>query len=279
MHAVQYVKNDVACLLKEQRLFPSGHPLRYDRFMSDAPRPSGPIAEQLITTGDTLFKWRSYAPLLLLPLFILSLMDERPPTPFAWEFVCFLISLSGLFLRAYVVGTAPEGTSTRGTRRPTADSLSTRGAYSIVRHPLYLANTLVALGCSLLSGTWYFPLIVILLSFIYHERIAAREELFLQNTFGERFLTWAREVPAMFPSFRHYQAPAVPFQIHKVFTQESHGLFAIGTAFLVLDALEDSIRLRTPYVDPRWVTVFIATLMPFLYVVISKKAAQGVPKI
>jgi Putative protein-S-isoprenylcysteine methyltransferase len=247
--------------------------------MSDAPRPSGPIAEQLIATGDTLFKWRSYAPLVLLPLFILSLMDERPPTPFAWEFVCFLISLSGLFLRAYVVGTAPEGTSTRGTRRPTADSLSTRGAYSIVRHPLYLANTLVALGCSLLSGTWYLPLIVILLSFIYHERIAAREELFLQNTFGERFLTWAREVPAMFPSFRHYQAPAVPFQIHKVFTQESHGLFAIGTAFLVLDALEDSIRLRTPYVDPRWVTVFIATLMPFLYVVISKKAAQGVPKI
>lgn len=66
MHAVQYVKNDVACLLKEQRLFPSGHPLRYDRFMSDAPRPSGPIAEQLIATGDTLFKWRSYAPLVLL---------------------------------------------------------------------------------------------------------------------------------------------------------------------------------------------------------------------
>ena len=166
-----------------------------------------------------------------------------------------------------------------GTRRPTADSLSTRGAYSVVRHPLYLANTLVALGCSLLSGTWYLPLIVILLSFIYHERIAAREELFLQNTFGERFLTWAREVPAMFPAFRNYRAPAVPFQIHKVFIQESHGLCAIGTAFLVLDALEDSIRLRTPYVDPRWVAVFVVTLMPFLYVVISKKTAQGLPKL
>ncbi len=266
-----------ACL-EEQRLFLSGHPLRYDRFMN-APRPRGPIAEQLITTGDTLFKWRSYAPLLLLPLFVLSLMDERPPTPFAWEFVCFLISLSGLCLRAYVVGTAPEGTSTRGTSRPTADSLSTRGAYSMLRHPLYLANTLVALGCSLLSGTWYLPLIVILLSFIYHERIAAREELFLQNTFGERFLTWAREVPAVFPAFRNYRASEVPFQIRKVLVQESHGLCAIGTAFLVLDALEDSMRLRTPHVDPRWVLVFIATLMPFLFVVISKKAALGIPKL
>jgi hypothetical protein len=187
---------------------------------------------------------------------------------------CFLVSLSGLFIRAYVIGTAPEGTSTRGTRQPTADSLSMLGAYSIVRHPLYLANTLVALGCSLLSGTWYLPFIVILLSFIYHERIAAREELFLRNTFGERFLRWARDVPAMIPAFGNYRPSGVPFQIHKVFVQESHGLCAIGTAFLVLDTLEDSIRLHTFTVDLRWLAVFVATLIPFLYVVAAKKAAR-----
>jgi protein-S-isoprenylcysteine O-methyltransferase Ste14 len=246
--------------------------------MSDT-RHNSPIAEQLTTTGDTLFRWRSYAPLALLPLFLLSLLDDRPPTPFAWEVVCFLISLAGLFLRAYVIGTAPAGTSTRGTRKPSAESLSTLGAYSIVRHPLYLANTLVALGCSLLAGTWYLPFIVILLSFIYHERIAAREELFLLNTFGDRFLTWAREVPAMIPAFGQYRPSGVPFQIHKVFVQESHGLCAIGTAFLVLDTLEDSIRLRTFSVDPRWVMVFVATLIPFLYVSATKKIVRRAARI
>src|SRR5688572_28326096 len=148
-------------------------------------------------------------PLLLVPLFVLSVFDDRAATPFAWELVCFAVALSGLLLRAFVVGTAPQGASTRGTRRPTADSLSTLGAYSIVRHPLYLANTLVALGCSLLAGTWYLPAIVVLLSFIYHERIAAREEAFLQSTFGDSFRGWASEVPAMVPALGGYRPSGV----------------------------------------------------------------------
>jgi protein-S-isoprenylcysteine O-methyltransferase Ste14 len=243
--------------------------------MADIRRQHGSISEQLTAAGDTLFRWRSYMPLVLVPLFLLALSDDRPPTPFAWEVFCFLVSLSGLLLRAYIIGTAPEGTSTRGTRRPTADSLSTLGAYSIVRHPLYLANTLVAVGCALLSGTWYLPLIVVLLSFIYHERIAAREEAFLQNAFGERFQSWAREVPAMIPAFGGYRPSGVAFQLRRVLVQESHGLCAIGTAFLVLDTLEDSVRLHGFHVDIRWLTVFVATLVPFLLVVGRKTARRA----
>lgn len=229
--------------------------------------------------GDALFRRRSYMPLVLVPLFVLSLLDDRPATTFAWEVFCFAIALSGLFLRVWVVGTAPQGASTRGTRRPTADSLSTLGAYSIVRHPLYAANTLVALGCALLSGTWYLPLIVALLSFIYHERIAAREEVFLQTTFGDSFRAWARDVPAMIPAFGRYRPSHVPFQFQKVIVQESHGLCAIGTAFLVLDTLEDSMRLGYIHVDPRWVAIFVATLIPLLIVVIGKKTGRRMAQI
>jgi protein-S-isoprenylcysteine O-methyltransferase Ste14 len=218
-------------------------------------------------------------PLVLVPLFVLSLLDDRPATPFLWEVFCFAVALSGLFFRAFVVGTAPEGASTRGTRRPTADSLSTLGAYSIVRHPLYVANTLVALGCSLLSGTWYLPVIVVLLSFIYHERIAAREEAFLQTTFGDSFRAWANEVPAMIPAFGRYQPSHVPFQLQKVIAQESHGLCTIGTAFLVLDTLEDSVRLGHLQFDPRWLAIFVVTSVPFLIVVISKKASRRTAQI
>lgn len=247
-------------------------------FMPEAPRNS-PITEQLATTGDALFRRRSYMPLLLVPLFVLSLFDDRAPTPFAWELLCFAVALCGLLLRAFVVGTAPHGASTRGTRRPTAESLSTRGAYSMVRHPLYLANTLVALGCALLSGTWYLPVIVVLLSFIYHERIAAREEAFLQSTFGDGFRAWASEVPAMIPAVGRYQPSNVPFQWQKVLMQESHGLCAIGTAFLVLDTLEDSVRLGRFQIDPAWLTIFVATLIPFLIVVTVKKTSRRTAQI
>ncbi len=232
----------------------------------------GPITEELPATGDALFRRRSYMPLVLVPLFLLSLLDNRPATPFSWELACFAVALSGLLFRVFVVGTAPHGASTRGTRRPTADSLSTLGAYSIVRHPLYVANTLVALGCALLSGTWYLPVIVVLLSFIYHERIAAREEAFLQSTFGDAFRAWANEVPAMIPAFGRYQPSHVPFQLQKVIAQESHGLCAIGTAFFALDTLEDSVRLGYLQIDPIWLAIFVATFVLFLVVVIAKKA-------
>ncbi len=242
--------------------------------MADTRRKRGPIAEALPATGDMLFRWRSYMPLVLVPLFLLSLTDDRPPTPFGWELLCFAVALSGLLFRSFVVGTAPHGTSTRGTRRPTADSLSTLGAYSIVRHPLYLANTLVALGCSMLSGTWYLPLIVVLLSFIYHERIAAREEAFLESAFGDSFRAWAGEVPAMVPAFGRYQPSGVAFQVRKVVVQEAHGLCAIGTAFLVLDTLEDSARLGYFHVDSRWLAIFIATLVPLLVAFVAKKSSR-----
>ena len=237
------------------------------------------IVDELSATGDVLFRWRSYMPLVLLPLFVLSLGNNRPPASFSFEAFCFAISLAGLCLRAVVIGTAPQGTSTRGTKRPTADQLNTSGAYSVVRHPLYLANTLIWVGCSLLSGTWYLPVIVILLSFIYHERIAAREEAFLLETFGERFRVWAAGVPAMIPSFATYRSSGILFQARKVLMQESHGLCAIGTAFLVLDTLEDSARLHRLHVDPRWLVVFLVTLVPFLFAVVSKQSARRMAKL
>jgi hypothetical protein len=52
--------------------------------MSESGRRSGAIVDQLSAAGDVLFRWRSYMPLLLIPLFALSVNDDRPPTPFAW---------------------------------------------------------------------------------------------------------------------------------------------------------------------------------------------------
>ena len=242
-------------------------------------RESGSIVNQLSATGDVLFRWRSYMPLLLIPLFVLSVLDDRRPTVFAYEVVCFAVALCGLLCRAFIIGTAPAGTSARGTTRPTADMLMTTGAYSMVRHPLYLANTLMWSGCAMLSGTWFLPVIVILLSFIYHERIAAREEAFLKGAFGEAFHEWTRAVPALVPDLAAYRPSGVPFQAGKVFVQESHGLFALGTAFLVLDTIQGSLRRHALHLDVRWLAVFLATAVPFLIVVTTKRAARRAPKI
>ena len=237
------------------------------------------IVDELPATGNVLFRWRSYAPLVLVPLFALSVGRDEAPTSLLWELVAFAVALAGLSIRAYVVGTAPEGTSTRGTRTPTAGELMTSGAYSLVRHPLYVANTLIWIGCAMISGTWFLPIILLLVSFIYHERIAAREEAFLLDAFGDRFRAWTRDVPALIPRLSGYRRSPVVFQTRRVIVQESHGLCAIGTAFFVLDTLEDSIRLGAFYLDPFWTFIFALCAIPFLGVMMMKKLARPAAKI
>jgi hypothetical protein len=56
-------------------------------------------------------------------------------------------------------------------------------------------------------------------------------------------------------------------------------LCAIGTAFLVLDTLEDSVRSGQFVVDSRWVTIFIVTALPLLIVLVAKKSGSRLTQI
>jgi hypothetical protein len=83
----------------------------------------------------------------------------------------------------------------------------------------------------------------------------------------------------MIPNLGGYRPSGVPFQGRKVFMQESHGLFALGTAFLTLDMIEDSMRLHRLHVDSRWLVVFVATALPFFLAIITKRASRRASKI
>lgn len=237
------------------------------------------VLEQFTATGDVLFRWRSYLPLLLLPLFIATLASHQGHLTPLWEASCLAVSLLGLCIRAVVVGTAPHGTSERGTRRPSADSLNITGAYSVVRHPLYVANTLIILGLSLFSATWFLPVIVALASLLYYERIAAREEAFLLEKFGREFTQWAERVPAMVPRFSRYRPPTAGFNLKKAITQECHGLFVIGAGFFLLDTIRHSLDARTFSVDRSWLVVFVSTGVLFATAVFAKKRAAARPAV
>ncbi len=229
------------------------------------------LADHLTHSGDLLFRRRSYLPLVLLPFFVLSLFDRRSQgvmqARMGWDLLCLAVSLSGLLLRVYVIGRAPKGTSERSTVNPRASRLSTAGVYSVVRHPLYLGNTLVALGLAGVAGRWYLPLIVGLASLLYHERIAAREEAFLEATFGDEFRTWADRVPAMWPSWRHFTPASQPFDWRDVFRREFHGLLVIGAGFFVLTLSRDSLAMGRLQIEPVW--AWLAGVAAALFVVLT----------
>jgi protein-S-isoprenylcysteine O-methyltransferase Ste14 len=217
--------------------------------------------------GDVFFRLRSYLPLLLLPAFVLGARAGAGASQ-SWRALCegagFLICIAGFGIRVITIGSAPPGTSERSTRDPRASLLNTTGAYSVVRHPLYLGNTLVAFGLALFTATWFLPVIVALAGLLYHERICVREEVFLEAKFGDAFRTWAAEVPALLPAFTRYHPSSGSFRWRKVLAREFHALFVIGAGFLFLDLLRNVFATGQLAASPIWTAVFAVTGLLFL---------------
>lgn len=234
------------------------------------------LLDQIPGSGDVLFRWRGPLPLLMLPLFLLGLLDARLPATLSpavqiWQFVSLAIALSGLAVRVIAIGTAPAGTSERSTTDPRASMLRTTGLYSVVRHPLYIGNTLTAVGFACFTTVWYLPVIVALLGVLYHERIAAREEVFLEGRFGDEFLRWAGSVPAMLPRLSGYVPSAAPFVWRRILGREFHGLLVIGAVLFVLDVVRSALATGRLVFDPFWTAFFLLTAAVFIVCSVLKK--------
>jgi len=241
-------------------------------------RSSSPVKllDDIPRSGDWLFRWRGQLPLLLLPLFLLGLIDARLPATLpasveVWQFASLAIALSGLCIRVLAIGTAPAGTSERSTTNPRASQLRTTGLYSAVRHPLYLGNTLTAVGFACFTTAWYLPVIVALVGILYHERIAAREEVFLENRFGEEFVRWADRVPATIPRLSGYVPSTTPFVWRRILGREFHGLLVIGSVLFVLDLARSALASGRLVFDPFWTAFFLLTALIFIVCSALKK--------
>jgi protein-S-isoprenylcysteine O-methyltransferase Ste14 len=188
------------------------------------------LAEEFKQQGEWLFRWRSYLPLVLVPLMVIAYAHmDTPDTAFheCWEYFCLGISFLGLMVRVITVGFVPHHTSGRNTKRQIADYLNTTGMYSIVRHPLYLGNFLIGLGIALVPYDLWLPTIYSLVFWVYYERIMFAEEAFLREKFGEAYQRWSDTTPAFIPRLRQWRKPSLPFSVLHVLRREYSGLMIV----------------------------------------------------
>jgi len=78
--------------------------------------------------------------------------------------------------------------------------LATTGAYSLVRHPLYLGNFMILGGFALACGDWRVVLLVTGFFLFYYPAAIRYEDAKLEAIFREDWLVWRRNTPAMFPA-------------------------------------------------------------------------------
>ncbi|HEY2776174.1 MAG TPA: isoprenylcysteine carboxylmethyltransferase family protein [Candidatus Binatia bacterium] len=234
------------------------------------------LKEEFAKSGALLFQWRSYLPLVFLPLFLVAMRDlahvsaddslgER------WGFFCIGVSFAGLALRAFVVGQTPARTSGRNTREQVADSLNTTGMYSVVRHPLYLGNFIAWTGVAMFTQSFLVVLVSVLAFALYYERIMFAEEKFLREKFRGDFDRWADRTPAFVPRFSQWRKSAVPFSWGLAAEREYSGMFAIVVTYSVLELARGWFQRGTAHVDPAWAIFFVAGTAAYVWLRSLKK--------
>jgi protein-S-isoprenylcysteine O-methyltransferase Ste14 len=236
----------------------------------------GVAVPDMIQVGDFLFRWRSYLPLLLLPVVVVGIAHSRHLFPshsddLEWEVACVFLALAGLALRVWTVGVAARGTSGRNTRHQKATSLNTTGPYSMVRHPLYVANGIIVISLALFLHGWIAPLVVTVLTLGYYGCIAWREEQFLRERFGPSFEAWAARVPSIMPAVRRYVPPARRFQWTVAIRREFYAASLILMLPFFLDIAEDFQDTGELVIDPVWAVTAVLGVLLFVIVRYLKK--------
>ena len=90
----------------------------------------------------------------------------------------------------------------------TNKQLATTGAYSLVRHPLYLGNFLILAGFTLACGNWMVVALVAFFLLFYYPAAIRYEDYKLENIFGDDWRAWSGNIPAMFPTRLKWQSNA-----------------------------------------------------------------------
>jgi protein-S-isoprenylcysteine O-methyltransferase Ste14 len=224
------------------------------------------LREEFEATGNWLFRRRGYLPLLLFPLLLIATRESAYPSgdhglDLAWEAFCLLLALVGLALRIGTVGFVPRDTSGRNTGGQLAGSLNTSGFYSVVRHPLYLGNYLMWLGVALFPRSWWAPVIVTLVFWLYYERIMFAEEEFLRRRFGPLYTSWAATTPAFLPRPHLWRRPGARFCLLTVLRREHSTLLALIASLTALELAGDYGYTGRLIVDPVWGTALAVTLV------------------
>jgi len=101
----------------------------------------------------------------------------------------FALALVGQIWRIYAAGVIYKNRK-----------LATTGAYSLVRHPLYLGNFIILAGFTLACANWMFVILFVIFFLFYYPPAIRYEDAKLENIFEEEWRTWSATIPAMIPN-------------------------------------------------------------------------------
>ncbi|MDP2955920.1 MAG: isoprenylcysteine carboxylmethyltransferase family protein [Longimicrobiales bacterium] len=227
------------------------------------PPPTPGLVAESTRAGAWLFRWRSYPPLLALAYVVASTALEPVPAGGAgaralWVAAGLVLGALGLAVRGWTVGLVPGGTSGRGAKAQRAETLNTRGVYSLVRHPLYLGSYFLWVGVPVLAGRPLAALVTTLLFWLHHERIMMAEERFLFEEHGAAFGAWAQRTPAFLPRLSGWIASPHPFSLRFALGRDYPAFYAFVASATAVELTRSAAAGEGWWISTAWLAWFVA---------------------
>jgi protein-S-isoprenylcysteine O-methyltransferase Ste14 len=139
-------------------------------------------------------------PLIYAVIFFLSLLMQRI-VPIDNSFFysknaeiagIILIAIALLFLLPALIRFA-QTKNTLVTIKP-ANSLQTKGIYSLTRNPMYMGLLILYSGIGMLEGNWWTIIFIPVVIIIVQSYVIRGEENYLQRAFGEEYNAYRKKV-------------------------------------------------------------------------------------
>jgi protein-S-isoprenylcysteine O-methyltransferase Ste14 len=123
---------------------------------------------------------------------------DRPPVLTVLEIAGMMLYVSGFLLMAWALITLGGNYQLGGSAPRSEDKMVVGGPYRLVRHPMYTAALMIALGLSCLVQSWaffyVFCLYLVLILFLI-----PMEEEGLRRSFGEPYLVYRQTTKKLIP--------------------------------------------------------------------------------
>jgi protein-S-isoprenylcysteine O-methyltransferase Ste14 len=111
--------------------------------------------------------------------------------PRVW--IGLVLFLAGILLAAWSVRTFGKARTNVLTSQ-SASAIVTTGPYGFSRNPIYVGMFLGLIGFAIAFNTLWFAVVLVAMVFVIRFGVIAREEIYLENKFGARYLDYKARV-------------------------------------------------------------------------------------
>ena len=173
------------------------------------------LREEFETSGQWLFRWRSYLPLISVIIFILAIVEVAVSGSAAMAFVdlwiCLAVALFGLAIRGFTIGHTPKGHIGAQHQNASCRHAEHNRHLFDCQKPTLRRQLFYGAGRRAVSGLWYLVLIYSFVFWLYYERIIFAEEAFCAINSAQIISIGQRARRSLFPALASMNAPICRF--------------------------------------------------------------------